>query len=164
MHICPNYLLVTHFPSRAQGSSRGPSVFPHNRQVQLFQAHCIGPSFFVFLFLFFKALQVTHRPKGVDAWGNFSTFLPSNCLQGAMPGQTEEGETGETLKASREQSRKLLITVTSLLNWGPKSILPPGNARWSNRKNDVLPDTKIRLLTTKQFLGWPSFILCICRA
>lgn len=54
-------------------------------------------------------------------------------------------------KTRREQSTKSLMAGSS----------PPSNAH--NRKNDVLSDTEVRLVTGKHLLGWlPS--LCICRA
>lgn len=47
-------------------------------QVHFFQAHHIGPFWFVrVFFLFLKYCRSHISPKGVNAWGNSNTFLPS---------------------------------------------------------------------------------------
>lgn len=129
-------------------------------QVYLFQAHSIGPFFSFFLFI--KHCRSHISPRVLMHGVTSAPSSPAIVCEEQCKGR---GRNGRTLKALKEQSRKPPFTVTFLSNCGKKSIVPPGNARCSNRKNDVLlPDIKIRLITTKQFLGWSSFILCICRA
>lgn len=59
MHMHPNYLLDTHFPSRAQAQEHRPMSFPPYHADTFVSG--------TFLFSFFEVLQVTHQPKGVDA-------------------------------------------------------------------------------------------------
>lgn len=83
--------------------------------------------------------------EGAEGRSNFWTVLKDRCQ-------------GRASRETRENIRGAESTAESSRHSGTESVLPSWQ-RKVERQNNVLSDTKIRLITTKQLLVGPSFIL-----
>lgn len=161
MRIHPKYLLITHFPFRAQ-VAEAHQFSPTICRCICFR-HTVLDLFFSF-FLFIKHCRSHISPRVLMHGVTSAPSSPAIVCEEQCKGRWKREKRENTEGTERAEQKATLHSDFSLKLW-QKEHCPPCNARCSNRKNNVLlPDIKIRLITTKQFLRWPSFILCICRA
>lgn len=102
-----------------------------------------------------KCFKETHTSPGVLMHG--VTSAPSSpeivCMEQC---ESRWGrEKGESMQDMERAEHKVTQPKEPPLELWHKEQSPLSNARWNNRKNDVLYDREVRLMTTEQLLGWP---------